>query len=56
VLFARSAERADGIYRAMAARGFSGHFSLLSPQSFRIADFAFLFAALVISAGIRLAL
>src|ERR1035438_10054495 len=29
VLFARSWERADGIYRAMLARGFSGHFPAL---------------------------
>jgi cobalt/nickel transport system permease protein len=44
VLFARSYQRADGIHRAMLARGFTGRFSLLSPLSFRAADGVFLAA------------
>ena len=55
VLFARSWERADGIYRAMLARGFSGHFSLLAPAHFGLADAAFLCVAIGISVGLRLA-
>jgi cobalt/nickel transport system permease protein len=42
VLFVRSYERAEGIHRAMLARGFLGNFSLLRPLRFRTADGAFL--------------
>jgi len=42
VLFARSYERAEGIHRAMLARGFSGRFSLLHAARFGIGDSAFL--------------
>jgi len=55
MLFARSWERADGIYRAMLARGFAGKFSLLAPARFRSTDAAFLCAALGVVLGIRLA-
>ena len=44
VLFARSYERAEGIHRAMQARGFSGHFSLLRASRFTAADGLFLAA------------
>jgi cobalt/nickel transport system permease protein len=53
VLFARSCERADGIYHAMVSRGFRGHFSALAPSRFGMADLAFLFIAVAASAGIR---
>jgi cobalt/nickel transport system permease protein len=55
VLFARSWERADGIYRAMLARGFNGHFSRLAPLRFSAADAAFVFLAASVSIGIRFA-
>jgi cobalt/nickel transport system permease protein len=42
VLFARSYERAEGIHRAMLARGFSGRFSLLHATRFGAGDGAFL--------------
>jgi cobalt/nickel transport system permease protein len=42
VLFARSYERAEGIHRAMLARGFSGRFSLLHAARFGARDGAFL--------------
>jgi cobalt/nickel transport system permease protein len=45
VLFARSYERAECIHRAMVARGFQGHFQLLSTTRFRLADTAFLCVA-----------
>ncbi len=38
ILFARSYERADGIYRAMLARGFQGEFRLLERARFKFAD------------------
>ncbi len=48
VLFARSSERADGIYRAMLARGFQGRFPLSAPPTFSMRDGVFLvFAALL---------
>jgi cobalt/nickel transport system permease protein len=55
VLFARSWERADGIYRAMLARGFRGHFSSIAPVRFGIADLAFLCGAAAVPVIIRLA-
>jgi cobalt/nickel transport system permease protein len=42
MLFARSYERAEGIHRAMLARGFSGHFSLRRAPRFGVGDAAFL--------------
>ena len=42
VLFARSYGRAEGIYRAMLARGFSGRFSILHHTRFGVRDAAFL--------------
>jgi cobalt/nickel transport system permease protein len=56
VLFARSSERADGIYRAMIARGFSGRFPLLSAAHFGALDAVFLCAALAICGAIRFAI
>ena len=41
VLFARSYARAEGIHRAMLARGFSGRFSLLHATRFGAGDGAF---------------
>jgi cobalt/nickel transport system permease protein len=47
VLFARSYERAEGIHRAMQARGFTGRFALLYSTRFEARDGVFL---LVVSA------
>jgi cobalt/nickel transport system permease protein len=47
VLFARSYQRAEGIHRAMLARGFSGRFALLHTPRFDARDGVFL---LVVSA------
>jgi cobalt/nickel transport system permease protein len=44
VLFARSYGRAEGIHRAMLARAFRGHFSLLDPLHLGIADVVFTLA------------
>lgn len=55
VLFARSWERAEGIHRAMLARGFSGRISSLRSPHFGLADAAFLGAAVSVTVGIRLA-
>ena len=55
VLFARSWERADGIYRAMAARGFSGRFPRLSQARFGAGDAAFLSVSVAASLVIRFA-
>ncbi len=55
VLFARSWERADGIYRAMLARGFSGSFSPSVRPHLHAADVVFLSAAVAACLGIRLA-
>ena len=54
VLFARSWERADGIYRAMLARGFRGSFTLAARPHFHAADIAFLCGSLAVCAAIRL--
>ena len=43
VLFARSYGRAEGVHRAMQARGFSGRFSLLDATRFGARDGVFLF-------------
>jgi cobalt/nickel transport system permease protein len=55
VLFARSWERADGIYRAMLARGFNGHFPRLAPLRFSTADAVFVSLAASVAIGIRFA-
>jgi cobalt/nickel transport system permease protein len=55
VLFARSWERADGIYQAMLARGFSGRFAASVRPHFHAADLAFFAAVLAACVGIRLA-
>ncbi|MGH9559432.1 MAG: energy-coupling factor transporter transmembrane component T family protein [Bryobacteraceae bacterium] len=56
VLFARSFARAEGIYRAMLARGFSGTFPALPTSRFGLRDTAFMSIAIAVSIGIRLAL
>jgi cobalt/nickel transport system permease protein len=56
VLFARSWERADGIYYAMLARGFNGRFPSFSATEFAAADAAFLFAAAGAAIVIRMAM
>lgn len=56
VLFARSWERADGIYRAMLARGFNGRFPTFTSPRFRAADAGFLFITTAVSVAIRLAI
>ena len=54
VLFARSWERADGIYRAMLARGFTGRFSAPQRPHLHLADAVFLAAVIAACLGIRL--
>lgn len=44
VLFARSYSRAEGIHRAMLARGFSGAFKPMQPLRFHATDGAFMLA------------
>ena len=56
VLFARSWERADGIYRAMLARGFSGRFPLMAPKRFDVRDAAFLCVCAGAAIAVRFAL
>lgn len=56
VLFARSWERADGIYQAMLARGFTGRFPAFAPIRFGFRDAAFLVAAAAVSMAIRVSL
>ena len=55
VLFARSWERADGIYQAMLARGFSGRFVASVQPHFHAADVVFFGGVLAACLGIRLA-
>ena len=55
VLFTRSWERADAIYRAMLARGFTGRFPSSTRARFRFADAMFLGLAAAASVAIRLA-
>jgi cobalt/nickel transport system permease protein len=55
VLFARSYAHAEGIHQAMLARGFEGHFLLLSASRFRWPDALFLLAAAGLPATIRIA-
>jgi cobalt/nickel transport system permease protein len=54
VLFARSYNRAEGIHRAMQARGFSGRFSILRAQRFGAVDTAFLFSVSAFLVLVRL--
>jgi cobalt/nickel transport system permease protein len=56
VLFARSYGHAEGIYQAMLARGFQGHFRTFANPVFRKADAAFILVALTVIAGLRLVL
>ena len=56
VLFARSWERADGIYRAMLARGFSGRFPTISHPHWHAADALFFALALCACGAVRLTL
>jgi cobalt/nickel transport system permease protein len=56
VLFARSWERADGIYRAMLARGFTGRFPALAAARFGWRDAAFVGASVAASLAVRLGL
>jgi cobalt/nickel transport system permease protein len=55
VLFARSYARAEGIHRAMMARGFQGTFPLISDLRFLPADVAMLAIAVSVAASIRIA-
>ena len=56
MLFARSWQRADGVYRSMLARGFRGRFIPVTPAPFRFADAIFLAASMAACIGLRLAL
>lgn len=56
VLFARSYGHAEGVYQAMLARGFQGHFRTITSPVFKKADAVFLLAALAVLAGLRLVL
>jgi energy-coupling factor transporter transmembrane protein EcfT len=53
VLFARSWQRADGIYHAMLARGFQGHFVPAAPEPLRSSDAVFFSACLAGCLAIR---
>jgi cobalt/nickel transport system permease protein len=55
VLFVRSYARADGIQRAMLARGFRGHFPALSLAGFDSTDAVFCILAVAACAAIRIA-
>lgn len=56
VLFARSYARAQGIHRAMLARGFEGKIALLSPSRITPADGVFLLLGTASCAALRLLL
>ena len=56
VLFARSWQRADGIYHAMLARGFRGRFVPAAPAPFRASDLLFLSTCLAGCLVIRILL
>ncbi len=56
VLFARSHARASDIHRAMLARGFTGHFSLLEEPRLGAADALFLLPAAALPLALRVAL
>jgi cobalt/nickel transport system permease protein len=54
VLFGRSYYRAEGIHRAMLARGYNGQLPLAEARSFTIADAAFASFAIVLFAALRI--
>ncbi len=54
VLFARSYARAEGVQRAMAARGYSGRFPSAQVSGSRAADFAYVCAAAAVAAAANL--
>ena len=56
VLFARSWERADGIYRAMLARGFTGSYPVPAAAPLHARDAAFLGVSVAATVAIRVAL
>jgi cobalt/nickel transport system permease protein len=56
VLFARSWQRADGIYHAMLGRGFRGRFVPAAPAPFRASDAVFFSACLAGCLAIRILL
>jgi cobalt/nickel transport system permease protein len=56
VLFARSWERADGVYRAMLARGFTGCYPAPAARRFHRRDAAFLGFSVAATLAVRLAL
>ncbi|HEV2202825.1 MAG TPA: energy-coupling factor transporter transmembrane component T [Bryobacteraceae bacterium] len=56
VLFARSWMRADGVYRAMLARGFTGHFAALAVTPFHRRDAVFLGVSAALAAAVRVVL
>lgn len=56
VLFMRSWERADSIYRAMLARGFTGRFAPTVRPHFHAADYGFAAATAALCAAVRLSL
>ena len=53
VLFGRSYYRADGIHRAMLARGYNGQLPLADPGRFRVADAAFAVVAVLALTALR---
>jgi len=56
VLFARSWERADGVYQAMLARGFTGRYPTPAAVHFHARDAAFLGLSAAATVAVRLAL
>lgn len=54
VLFARSYQRAEGIHQAMMARGFSGHFPLMTPARLTMTDYTFALLASAAPVALRL--
>jgi cobalt/nickel transport system permease protein len=56
VLFARSWERADGIYQAMLARGFTGSYPAPAAAPFQARDAAFLTVSVAATVAVRVAL
>jgi cobalt/nickel transport system permease protein len=56
VLFARSSERAEGIYQAMLARGFQGRFPLGAPRDFSLRDGIFLASSAFLCLAARIVL
>lgn len=56
VLFARSYSRAEGIHRAMLARGFRGHFSPLAGLRFHWKDASLLAAGILAPVVVRITL